>query len=95
MVRLKNFEEAARAVDDMFTTAMQTAGGKTLCVTIAMSHLISRGVTIVVGGDGDDSGEESDDDGEDHGRRSDEEDLEEEDGNTELQVRFRFDGPIC
>lgn len=46
-------------------------------------------------GDGDDSGEESDDDGEDHGRRSDEEDLEEEDGNTELQVRFRFDGLIC
>ena len=87
----KTFEEAASAVDEMFNTAFQNAGGALLRRTTQNRIMMHPSFTVQLedaGDGGDDSGEESggDDDDEDKERAEDEDD---EDG-TLLTVQPGF-----
>lgn len=90
MTKLKNFEEAAVAVDEMFNSVAQPSGGESdenAHLKIWTHQIIGQVV------DGEDSGEDSDDDGDGDERRTAEDDEDEYQVAQESPVRI-FDIPV-
>jgi regulator of nonsense transcripts 2 len=82
MVVLKNIEEVANAVDEMFASTALGSGGK-----FFFSYSLVILITVLAGA-GDGSGEDSGDEGERPGKEDDEDEDEEDAGAVDSPVRF-------
>lgn len=87
----KSIEEAANAVDDMFNTAMQTAGRRFFIIFFLFHLFIEVGQVAPEG----ESGDESEDEDDDADARSPEEEEDGDDGSTVGQGSTVNTANIC
>lgn len=78
MDRYKTFDEAAKAVDELFSQALQTAGGRALFkFPMAVQHLTISYLVKDSEAEAEDSGDDSDDDRENDVRQESEDEDDE------------------